>query len=111
MKFTTVDSARRQVDSALSIIELFAGVDFKFDFVIAELTGHHPTVRNHVSDRVYYFLEGQATVHVGDTQFTVSSGDLVPIKAGTPHGLNGHARYIIVTAPPFSPSNEEIVAT
>jgi|GEM_PF-3012203 len=40
------DAMRRKVDDALTIVDLFDGNNFGFDFVVAELNGQHPTVIN-----------------------------------------------------------------
>lgn len=99
----------RRVDDALTIVPLFDGTNFSFDVAKAVLSGSHPPVVNRISDRVYYFLEGEATVTIGDKEHNASSGDLAVIKAGTQHAVDGTAKYLVITAPPFDPANERIV--
>jgi mannose-6-phosphate isomerase-like protein (cupin superfamily) len=106
MKLSLKNSSRRQVDDALVIQDLFDGSGFPFDFVVAELNGNHPTVRNKISDRVYFFLDGTASVKVAAQRFEVEKYDLITIPKNTPHSLSGHARYIVITSPPFDPANE-----
>jgi mannose-6-phosphate isomerase-like protein (cupin superfamily) len=96
----------RIIDSTLSIIDLFNGKNFAFDFVIGILDGVHPKLINNVSDRAYYVLSGKGMIDVDDNSYKVKKGDLVLIKAGQSHGLRGKMKYIIVTAPPFNPKNE-----
>jgi mannose-6-phosphate isomerase-like protein (cupin superfamily) len=99
----------RRVDDALTITPLFDGKDFAFDVAKATLSGNHPTVVNRVSDRAYYFLEGTATVSVNNDNYAAKPGDLVIIKAGSPHSVRGTAKYLVITAPPFDPANEHTV--
>lgn len=66
MKISRKDALVRNVDDSLIIEELFNGKDFKFDFVISTLNGSHPRHTNHVSDRAYFILSGNAKVTVGD---------------------------------------------
>lgn len=99
----------RRVDDALTILPLFDGTSFSFDVAKAVLSGTHPPVVNRVSDRVYYFLEGGATVTIDGKKYTAGSGDLAVIKAGTVHAVEGTAKYLVITAPPFDPANERVV--
>ena len=108
MKRSVSSSVRRQVGEALQIIDVFDGAGFAFDFVIAELRGDHPTVMNRTSDRTYFVLEGRGTARVADETFEVQKDDLICIHAGMPHSISGNLRYIVVTAPPFDPANEEV---
>lgn len=109
MKITFAKAKKRIIDDALTIYDMFNGDNFKFDFVIAELNGDHPYLINKVSDRVYYFLEGKVKVTVGDEVYDCVKDDLVIIPKNTRHGLTGKAKYIIITSPPFSPENEEVL--
>jgi mannose-6-phosphate isomerase-like protein (cupin superfamily) len=96
----------RRVDDSLLIVPLYDGKGFSFDVAKASIDGTHPPVVNRVSDRVYYFLKGNAEVEVDGRQFNVSPGDLIVIHTGQVHALEGNAEYLIVTAPPFDPANE-----
>ena len=109
MKINFVKAEKRVIDDALTIYDMFNGKNFNFDFVIAELNGDHPYLINKISDRVYYFLEGEAKVTVGNAVHECIKSDLVIIPKNTKHGLTGNAKYIIITSPPFSPENEEVL--
>lgn len=109
MKFSEADALSRKIDESLTITDLFNGQDFAFDFVLGELHGHHPMLINRTSDRAYYVIEGNGTIHVGDHSYTVKPGDLVTVKSNTSHGLDGDLKYAIITAPPFDPNNESLV--
>lgn len=55
-------------------------------------------------DKLYYVVEGQGIVRVGDDETPVSAGDLVLAKADEPHALRnpGPERLVVmaVMAPP-----------
>jgi len=106
MKISRKDAFVRKVDDSLVIEELFNGKGFKFDFVISTLNGKHPKHVNHVSDRMYFILSGNAEVMVGDDVHHAETHDLIVIPANTPHGIEGTAEVIIITSPPFDPKNE-----
>lgn len=78
-----------------------------FSLAIITMQGRHPKVRNSVSDRGYFILEGRANIVVGDETAEVSSGDAVFIPAGTWHFIEGNVKYIAVNSPPFDPAFEE----
>lgn len=109
MKHTQREAEKRRIDDDLTVIDLFEGQDFQFDCVIAELDGDHPTVVNHESDRAYYVLNGSGKVEVDGQAFDVSMGDLVSVPSGTSHTIEGELKYLVITSPPFDPSNEEMV--
>ena len=99
----------RKVDEDLTIHELLADDTMSFDLVLATLTGGHPRVVNRVSDRAYYILSGTGNVFVGGESLAVEPGDTIRIRKGTPHSISGHLSYLIVTSPPFSPENEQVL--
>jgi mannose-6-phosphate isomerase-like protein (cupin superfamily) len=110
MKISRKDAVIRKIDDSLTIESLFDGKDFKFDVVIGKISGHHPKLINHVSDRAYFVLKGEVDIHVGDTTHHAVTHDLVLVPADTPHGIDGEGEYLIVTSPPFAPQNEEVLS-
>ncbi|HEY1835389.1 MAG TPA: cupin domain-containing protein [Candidatus Saccharimonadales bacterium] len=110
MKISRKDVPTRNVDAALDIAPLFDGTDFKFDVALGKLQGSHPTRANHVSDRVYFILSGAFTVRVGQKTYEAQTHDTFVIPAGVPHGISGKGEFLIVTAPPFAPENEEEIS-
>jgi mannose-6-phosphate isomerase-like protein (cupin superfamily) len=84
----------RQLTDALSV-------------AVATLDGEHGESKSNRSERVYYFIAGQAKVKVGDDTYVVSPGDAVYVPKGTLHSVSGHARYVVVNAPAFDPTQEE----
>jgi quercetin dioxygenase-like cupin family protein len=79
------------------------------DFVFAGLNcfepGQEHALHTHAGqDKLYYVVEGQGIVLVGDTETAISAGDLVLAKADEPHALRnpGPERLIVmaIMAPP-----------
>jgi len=48
-------------------------------------------------------------IQVGEDTHHVVTHDLVLVPRNTLHGVDGEGEYLIITAPPFKPENEEIV--
>lgn len=94
------------MNADLEILPLYNGAGFPFDVARAKLDGEHPLCVNHVSDRIYYFLSGEAKVTVEDRTYAAGPGDTVIVRKGEPHGLLGSAEYLVVTSPSFKPENE-----
>ncbi len=109
MKYTVDSATVRRVDESLTITELLNDQSFAFDFVVAHLSGDHPTVVNNKSDRVYFILEGSGAVVVSGVTYEVNPFDLIAIRKGEQHTISGELKYIIVTSPPFDPNNEKVV--
>lgn len=108
MKSSLSNAPIRIMDN-LKIFDLFKGEGFSFDFVIAELDGDHPAVRNHVSDKAYFILEGTGTAQISSIKETVNANDFIKIPRGEAHSISGKLRYVIICSPPFDPNNEEIL--
>jgi quercetin dioxygenase-like cupin family protein len=79
------------------------------DFVFAGLKcfepGQEHALHTHAGqDKLYYVIEGQGVVLVGDAETEISAGDLVLAKADEPHALRnpGPERLIVmaIMAPP-----------
>lgn len=109
MLYSIKSSKMRKIDDSLSIVDLFSKKEVNFDLVIAQINGNHPKIKNFVSQRVYFILEGSATVKVEKNEFVVNKNDLVFIEKGQTHTIKGNAKYLIITTPPFEPQNEHIV--
>ncbi len=106
MKFNFNTAKKRVVSDALSFHELFESGNF--DISLGELNGDHQFFINKVSDRIYYFVEGQAYAEVGDDVHDCRAGDVILIPRNTKYGLAGKAKFIKITSPPFSPDSEKV---
>jgi mannose-6-phosphate isomerase-like protein (cupin superfamily) len=107
MKQSFADARSRQVDESLRITDLLTRKDAPFDLVVGELAGDHGKRINHVSDRVYFVIEGEGTATVGDDSYQIKALDLVYIPKNTVHGICGKLKFAIITAPPLSKGDEE----
>ena len=61
---------------------------------------------NKDSDRVYYFIEGQALFNFESGSFKVNQGDVLFVPARTPYSMDGRFRAVLVNSPAFDISNE-----
>lgn len=109
-KYSPNPAGAREVDPGVFVDPIFPGNGFAFDIAYGRISGTHASVRNNVSQRAYIVTNGNAVISVGSRSHDVAAGDVVTVPKGAVHSLTGEADYIIVTAPPFSPENEEVVA-
>ena len=106
MKVSVDSAVVRKVEDSLSIVSLFDGEDFSFDFVIGKLNWFHWMYKNTVSDRAYFVLDWVWEITVDETTYSVAKWDLVTVKSGSTHWLSWEMDYIIITSPPYDPKNE-----
>ena len=73
--------------------------------------GHHDRVVSHMSDRVYYILEGAGRFQVGDNAPVepVTGGDFVFIPRGTSYEFDGDMRYLVINGPAFQAGSDEVL--
>ena len=112
MKFQKGDSY--YVDDNTKITDLVEAHDDNFDSVITEVDGYHPKgkgrkkIYNENSQKGYFILKGEGTIHVGLEAFDVKKEDFILVPENKGHALEGDFRALIVTSPPFNPADEEI---
>ena len=73
--------------------------------------GHHDRVVNHISDRVYYVIEGEGRFQVGDDApaETVRAGEFVFIPRDVPYEFEGEMRYIVMNGPAYRTASDEVL--
>jgi mannose-6-phosphate isomerase-like protein (cupin superfamily) len=63
-------------------------------------------VHSHESEQMYYILEGEGTMTVGDDERLVKAGDCIFIPSQTKHGLKNSnkttLKYITAASPSFT---------
>jgi len=63
-------------------------------------------VHSHEPEQMYYILEGEGIMTVGNETKNVSAGDCIFLPAGVPHGLENKAntalRYLSAASPSFT---------
>lgn len=72
--------------------------------------GHETTIIEHKCDFVYYILQGRGTFTINHKEETCKAGDLVVVPAGSSFTYQGNLKMLLVTTPPFTPDQEEIVS-
>lgn len=102
-------SAQKYTVDDVRMEELFAGRDFAFDVAIGNIDGHHRKLVNSVSDRAYFVLSGEITVHIGEEPVSATRHDLVTVPAGAAHGVAGTGEYLVITSPPWAEENERVL--
>ena len=73
--------------------------------------GHHDRVVNHISDRVYYVIEGEGMFQVGDEapRERVQAGEFVFIPRDVPYEFEGQMRYIVMNGPAYRTASDEVL--
>jgi mannose-6-phosphate isomerase-like protein (cupin superfamily) len=68
--------------------------------------GGEQRVHSHALEQVYYIVEGEGMMTVGDERAHVGPGDCVFVPAGKPHGLKNEGgvllKYFSAAAPSFN---------
>jgi len=55
---------------------------------------------------IYYILEGEGFLEVGEDTVPLTPGVTVLIEKGTPHRGYGDFKTVVVSVPPFDPADE-----
>lgn len=74
---------------------------------VTELSGARKHYHEHTTE-VYYVLEGEGQIELGEDVFDVRAGHAVYIPAGVPHRTIGVLKAIVVSAPAFDPNDEHL---
>lgn len=82
--------------------------DFNKDFSLAvsELDGKLELTKSVASDRIYYFIEGNANFNLDGNQIKISSEDVLFIGKNTPYSSEGNFKAVLINIPAFSIENE-----
>lgn len=87
MQIATVATRIRFADEKMQKVGLFETDRFFFDLYCLK-PGQAQKIHSHAgSDKVYYILNGRATVRVGAEQQELTPGQAVLAPAGEDHGL------------------------
>ena len=69
--------------------------------------------RHHLSEEIYYVLEGEGIMTLGEEEFRLAPGDCVLIPPGTPHRLKNPGkrplRILCACAPPYAHEDTTIL--
>ncbi len=80
------------------------------DVSIALITidGSNPRKINHSSDSIYFVVSGKGEF-VFDEPLSVSTGDLIRIRRGTPYSDSGKMTLLAINSPRFDREQEELI--
>lgn len=108
MFYLNKDAKVRKIDDTLKIIDLFVESGEPFDFVVGELNGFHGSFINHLSDKYYFILSGEAEVLISEEKVTVREGDFVHIPIHTKHYISGKCKFVIMCKPQYDYKTEVV---
>jgi len=99
----------RRPEESIKISDLFSTSNAQMSIVKIECSGNHSIGINSISDRIYYVVDGDGEVYIGDKWYPATTGDCVYISKGTACSLRGNLSGLVIDSPPFHPDNETIV--
>jgi len=92
MQIVTVAAKARFADDKMQKVGIFATDRFFFDLYCLK-PGQSQKAHSHAdSDKVYYVLDGRATVRVGSQQQELTAGQAVLAPSGAEHGVMNAGR-------------------
>lgn len=74
---------------------------------VSELNGSTPMTINVRSDRIYYFLEGDATFQFENRTIQINKGAALYIPANTRYIMQGHFKAVLINSPAFNVADEK----
>ena len=72
-----------------------------YSVVRTHLNGKHPLMKNIISNRTYYIIEGSANFEVEDKHFNLKAGDTLTISKDTLYKFEGKFDAILISCPAF----------
>ncbi len=72
-----------------------------------EVDGNHGKVRNKLSDRIYYVIEGKGEFIINDKNIPVNESDVIIILKNTPYDYRGKMKLFLVHTPAFDAEFDE----
>lgn len=97
----------REIDSSISIHDLFVEKGQPIDCVVGVLNGFHGKIINHKSEKYFYILEGNAEIMVNNENYKVGVGDFIHIPKETIHSISGKVKFAIICSPKYDFSTED----
>ena len=79
----------------------------KVSLAVSKLDGEAPETENSISDRIYYFLEGEAVFIFKDRKISIEKGSALFIPHETRYKMNGKFTAVLINSPAFNFENEQ----
>lgn len=79
-----------------------------YSIVRTHLNGKHPYMKNVISNRSYYLINGYAKFYFEDEVISLEEGELLTIPKDTKYAFEGKFDAILVDCPAFNPNNDVI---
>lgn len=78
-----------------------------FSLAVSELIdGEHELTKSVASDRIYYFIEANATFIVEGNEMNILSGDVLFIEKNTEYSFSGSFKSVLINIPAFGIKND-----
>lgn len=77
-----------------------------FSLAVSELEGKHDLTKSIASDRIYYFIEGNAIFNIEESQVKVSANDTLFIEKNTEYCFEGKCKAVLINIPAFGIEND-----
>ena len=72
-----------------------------YSMVRTHLDGKHPLMKNIISNRTYYIIDGDACFNVEDKEYVLTKGDTLTIPKDTLYKFDGKFDAILISCPAF----------
>ena len=72
-----------------------------YSVVRTHLNGNHPLMKNVISNRTYYIINGNASFDVENEHFDLEQGDTLTIPKNTLYKFEGKFDAILISCPAF----------
>ena len=109
--FVSLNKAKLvKIDEFITIFEYFTNVDSDLaSFVTAKLDGPHSLRINRASEKLFFLIDGEADMVVGEKEYHLKKGDAILVPINTWHSITSRNAYLaIITVPPYNAADEEI---
>jgi len=104
------DAKDVRIDEFMTVFDYFTKKESRLvSLVTAKLDGPHTLRINRASEKLFFLIDGEADMVVDEQQYHLIRGDAVLVPINVWHSIIGRkAHLIIVVAPPYDPTNEEM---
>lgn len=77
-----------------------------FSLAVSELDGEHELTKSTASDRIYYFIDGNARFIIDGITIEVEKDDTLYIEKNTEYSFSGNFKAVLINLPAFGIEND-----